>query len=179
MILASRLVLGIMEKAGSEFNAFLIQNLPQLLQKLRGGMSLLGVAPSEQEGYVKTINDTLVDAFLSRTQAITDEQIQVTTSRLANLEDFLSEGGMGDLPLDAQSIEMMLGMDASQIDVVVDGGASQRPPSWRGSRLWSWAPGSRWTAAAGRPGCSFSFQTGLLSPEEEAALTVRATLWSS
>ena len=43
MILASRLVLGIMEKAGSEFNAFLIQNLPQLLQKLRGGMSLLGV----------------------------------------------------------------------------------------------------------------------------------------
>lgn len=122
MILASRLVLGIMEKAGSEFNAFLIQNLPQLLQKLRGGMSLLGVAPSEQEGYVKTINATLVDAFLSRTQAITDEQIQVTTSRLANLEDFLSEGGMGDLPLDAQSIEMMLGMDASQIDVVVDGG---------------------------------------------------------
>ena len=122
MILASRLLLGIMEKAGSEFNAFLIQNLPQLLQKLRGGMSLLGVAPSEQEGYVKTINDTLVDAFLSRTQAITDEQIQVTTSRLANLEDFLSEGGMGDLPLDAQSIEMMLGMDASQIDVVVDGG---------------------------------------------------------
>jgi hypothetical protein len=104
MILASRLVLGIMEKAGSEFNAFLIQNLPQLLQKLRGGMSLLGVAPSEQEGYVKTINDTPVDAFLSRTQAITDEQIQVMTSRLANLEDFLSEDGMGDLPLDAQSI---------------------------------------------------------------------------
>ena len=43
--------------------------------------------------------------------------------RLGHLEDFVSEDGLGDLPLDAESIEMMLGIDASSINVVADGGS--------------------------------------------------------
>ena len=184
--------------------ARVIQDLPQLLQRLRAGMGMLGVPPSEQEGYVKTISDTLADAFLSKTQAVPSEQIQAMASRLANLEDFLSDEGMGDLPLDSQSIEMMLGIDASQIDVVADGGSkptaamlawaqalelgswftldhngqvAQVQFLWRSERkhlhLFAATNGRSYLIQAGR--LAAYLQAGLISPQEEEALTVRAT----
>ena len=184
--------------------ARVIQDLPQLLQRLRAGMGMLGVSLAEQERYVKTISDTLADAFLSKTQAIPNEQIQAMASRLANLEDFLSDEGMGDLPLDSQSIEMMLGIDASQIDVVADGGSkptaamlawakelelgswftldhnghvAQVQFLWRSERkhlhLFAATNGRSYLIQAGR--LASYLQAGLLLPQEEEALTVRAT----
>ncbi|MBT9507498.1 DUF1631 family protein [Rhodoferax sp.] len=184
--------------------ARVIQDLPQLLQKLRAGMTLLGVAPSEQEAHIKTVSDTLADAFLSKTQAIPPEQIQLMAKRLANLEDFVSEDGMGDLPLDAESIEMMLGIDASTIDVVADGGSkptaamlawaqelqlgswftldhngrvAQVQFVWRSDRkhlnLFASTDGHSYLVQAGR--LAAYLQAGLLLPQEEETLTVRAT----
>lgn len=184
--------------------ARVIQDLPQLLQKLRAGMTLLGLAPSQQESYVKTISATLADAFLSKTQAIPAEQIQALAQRLAHLEDFVSEDGMGDLPLDAQSIEIMLGMEASTIDVVADGGSkptaamlawaqelqlgswfmldhngqvSQVQFVWRSERkhlnLFASAAGHSYLVQTGR--LAAYLQAGLLLPQEEETLTVRAT----
>lgn len=184
--------------------ARVIQDLPQLLQRLRAGMGMLGVPLPEQEGYVKTISDTLADAFLSKTQAVPNEQIQAMASRLANLEDFLSEEGTGDLPLDSQSIEMMLGIDASQIDVVADGGSkptaamlawaqelelgswftldhngqvAQVQFLWRSERkhlhLFAATNGRSYLIQAGR--LAAYLQAGLLLPQEEEALMVRAT----
>jgi hypothetical protein len=201
---ATDLVWAASAKPNRSDRARVIQDLPQLLQKLRAGMSMLGVAPSAQEGYVKTISDTLADAFLSKTQAIPDEQIQAMASRLANLEDFLSDEGMGDLPLDSQSIEMMLGIDASQIEVVADGGSkptaamsawaqelelgswftldhngqvAQVQFLWRSERkhlnLFAATNGLSYLIQAGR--LAAYLQAGLLLPQEEEALTVRAT----
>ena len=184
--------------------ARVIQDLPQLLQRLRAGMGMLGVPLSEQEGYIKTISDTLADAFLSKTQAVPNEQIQAMALRLANLEDFLSDEGTGDLPLDSQSIEMMLGIDASQIDVVADGGSkptaamlawaqelelgswftldhsgqvAQVQFLWRSERkhlhLFAATNGRSYLIQAGR--LAAYLQAGLLLPQEEEALTVRAT----
>eukprot|EP01032_Pedospumella_encystans_P032870 gene32870-37125_t len=51
------------------------------------GMTLLAMAPSEQEGHVKRISDTLADAFMSKTQAIPQAQIDAKAQRLGNLED--------------------------------------------------------------------------------------------
>lgn len=184
--------------------ARVIQDLPQLLQRLRAGMGMLGVPLSEQEGYVKTISDTLADAFLSKTQAVPNEQIQAMASRLAHLEDFLSDEGMGDLSLDSQSIEMMLGIDASQIDVVADGGSKPTAAMlawaqelelgswftldhnglvvqvqflWRSERkhlhLFAATNGRSYLIQAGR--LAAYLQAGLLLPQEEEALTVRAT----
>ena len=50
------------------------------------------------------------------------EHIDAMARRLANLEDFIDDAVLGDLPLDAESIEMMLGIDASAIHVVADNG---------------------------------------------------------
>jgi hypothetical protein len=201
---ATDLVWAASAKPNRSDRARVIQDLPQLLQKLRAGMGMLGVVPSEQEGYVKTISDTLADAFLSKTQAIPDAQIRAMASRLVNLEDFLSDEGMGDLPLDSQSIEMMLGIDASQIEVVADGGSKPTPAMsawaqelelgswftldhngqmaqvqflWRSERkhlnLFAATNGRSYLIQAGR--LAAYLQAGLLLPQEEEALTVRAT----
>lgn len=201
---ASDLVWAASAKPNRSDRARVIQDLPQLLHKLRAGMSLLGVPPSEQEAHIKTVSDILADAFLSKTQAIPTEQIQAMAERLANLEDFVSDEGMADLPLDAQSIEMMLGIEAAQIDVVADGGSkptaamqawaqelelgswftldhngrvAQVQFVWRSDRkhlnLFASTDGHSYLVQAGR--LAAYLQAGLLLPQEEEALTVRAT----
>ncbi len=201
---AADLVWAASAKPNRADRARVIQDLPQLLQRLRAGMSLLGVAPSEQEQHVKTVSDTLADAFLSKTQAIPTDQITAMAARLENLEDFLSDDSMGDLPLDAESIELMLGIDASMIDVVADGGSrpneamvawaqelqlgswftldhngriSQVQFVWRSERkhlhLFASTDGRSCLIQAGR--LAAYLQAGLLLPQEEEALTVRAT----
>ena len=88
--------------------AKVIQELPNLLQRLRSGMTLLAMPTTEQDAHIKTVSDTLADAFLSKTQAISQAKIEAMAQRLGNLEDFISEDGLADLPLDSESIEMML-----------------------------------------------------------------------
>jgi Protein of unknown function (DUF1631) len=184
--------------------ARVIQELPNLLQRLRSGMTLLGMAPSEQDVYVKVVSDTLADAFLSKTQAIPQEKIDTMAKRLGNLEDFISEDGLGDLSLDAESIEMMIGIDASDIEVLANG--SSKPTAamlawaqelqvgswytldhnkqtlqvqfvWCSERkhlnLFAAASGKSFLIQVGR--MAAYLQAGLLLPQEEESLTVRAT----
>jgi len=184
--------------------ARVIQDLPNLLQRLRSGMTLLGVAPSDQEAHIKTVSDIMADAFLSKTQPIPQEKIDAMAQRLGNLEDFLSEDGLGDLPLDTESIEMMLGIDATSIEVVTNGGskptmamvawAQELQPgtwytldhnhhitqvqfAWRSDRkqlnLFASTSGKCFLIQAGR--LAAYLQAGLLLPQEEESLTVRAT----
>ena len=184
--------------------ARVIADLPKLLQRLRAGMTLLGLPPSQQDAHIKTVSDTLADAFMSKTQAIPQAQIEAMAKRLVNLEDFVSEDGMGDLPLDADSIEIMLGIDASTIDVIADGGSKptnamlawaqelqvgawftldhsghvkQVQFAWRSDRkhlnLFASADGHSYLIQAGR--LAAYLQAGLLLPQEEETLTVRAT----
>ena len=201
---ASDLVWAASAKPNRSDRARVIQDLPPLLQKLRAGMSLLGLAPSAQETHIKLVSDTLADAFLSKTQSIPAEQIAAMAARLANLEDFVSDDGMGDLPLDAQSIEMMLGLEAATIDVVADGGSkpsaamqawaqelqlgswftldhngqvAQVQFVWRSDRkhlnLFASTAGHSYLIQAGR--LAAYLQAGLMFPQEEETLTVRAT----
>ncbi|HSV54677.1 MAG TPA: DUF1631 family protein [Burkholderiaceae bacterium] len=184
--------------------ARVIQDLPQLLVRLRQGMTLLGLDTTKQEGHLKVISDTLADAFLSKTEAIPQARIEAMAKRLANLEDFVSDDGMGDLPLDAESIELMLGIDASSINVVADGGSKptdamtawalelqpghwftlehngkvkQVQFAWRSDRkqlhLFAAMDGSSYLIQIRR--LAAYLQAGLLLPQEEEALTLRAT----
>ncbi len=191
-------------KPGRAERARVIQDLPDLLVRLRSGMTLLAMAPSDQERHVKRISDTLADAFLSKTQAIPQEKIDAMAQRLSNLEDFVSDDVMGDLPLDSESLEMMLGIDASAIEVVSVGGSrptaamlawaaelqlgswftldhsrqiTQVQFAWRSERrhlnLFAATNGTSYLIQAGR--LAAYLQAGLLLPQEEEALTVRAT----
>ncbi len=118
---ASELVWAASAKPNRTDRARVIQDLPQLLQRLRQGMALLGIVDEPQEAHIKTIGATLSDAFMSKTEAIPQAKIEAMAERLAHLEDFVSDdGSASDLPLDGHSIELLLGEDASAIEVIPD-----------------------------------------------------------
>ncbi|VTU37752.1 DUF1631 family protein [Variovorax sp. RA8] len=202
---ASDLVWAASAKPNRNDRARVIQDLPQLLQRLRQGMGLLGIEGEPQEAQIKIIGSTLSDAFLSKTEAIPPAKIEAMAKRLANLEDFVTdEGDATDLPLDAASIELLLGVDAASLEVVPDTGTkvgedmlqwahelqvgtwfmldhndrvSQVQFVWRSER-------KQLHLFASSDGRSFLIQVGrlasylqagLLVPAEEETLTVRAT----
>ena len=201
---ATDLVWAASAKPNRNDRARVIQDLPALLQKLRQGMELMGIQGPVQEGHIKVIGDTLADAFLSKTASIPQAHIEAMAQRLANLEDFVSDDPNTDLPLDAESIELMLGIDASMIEVVADGGSrptiamvawaqelqlgnwftidhngiiAQVQYVWRSERrqlhLFASPEGRSYLIQARR--MASYLQAGLLLPNEEEALTVRAT----
>jgi hypothetical protein len=184
--------------------ARVIQQLPHLLQRLRQGMGLLGYPTGLQDQHIKSVSDILADAFMSRTEAIPQERLDRLSQRLANLEDYLPEGGMGDLDLDNESIEMITGVDASNIEVITQGGSQPNEAmrawavelqigSWFGldhnGRLnsvqlaWRSQRGQLYLFVTNLGRCyliqaarvAAYLQAGLLVPSEEEALTVRAT----
>lgn len=201
---AAELVWSASAKPNKAERAKVIQELPALLQRLRKGMALMGLGAADQEKHIKVISDTLADAFMSRTEAIPQAQIDAIGKRLAHLEDFVSDDPSADLPLDQEALEMMLGIDASMIEVVADGGSrpSDAMLAWaaelqRGSwftldhngqvhqvqYVWRSQRGQLQLFASSE-GRSFLLQTrrmaaylqaGLLLPAEEETLTVRAT----
>ena len=120
---AADLVWAASAKPSRNDRAQVIQSLPALLQRLRDGLALIGMVGAPQDGEIKALTDTLAEAFLSKTASIPQEHIDAMAKRLENLEDFIDEDVMGDFPLDADSIEMMLGIDASSIHVIADNGA--------------------------------------------------------
>jgi hypothetical protein len=184
--------------------ARVIQQLPHLLQRLRQGMGLLGYPTGLQDQHIKSVSDILADAFMSRTEAIPQERLDRLSQRLANLEDYLPEGGVGDLDLDNESIEMITGVDASNIEVITQGGSQPNEAmrawavelqigSWFGldhnGRLnsvqlaWRSQRGQLYLFVTNLGRCyliqaarvAAYLQAGLLVPSEEEALTVRAT----
>lgn len=184
--------------------ARVIQQLPYLLQRLRQGMGLLGYTAGLQDQHIKSVSDILADAFMSRTEAIPQERLDRLSQRLAHLEDYMPEGGVGDFDLDNESIEMITGVDASNIEVISQGGSQPNEAmrawavelqigSWFGldhnGRLnsvqfaWRSQRGQLYLFVTNGGRCfliqssrvAAYLQAGLLVPSEEEALTVRAT----
>ena len=201
---ASELLWAASAKPNRNDRARVIQQLPSLLQRLRQGMGLLGFPAGLQDQHIKSVSDTLADAFMSRTEAIPEESMDKLAKRLANLEDFLPESGVGDLDLDNESIEMITGVDASNIEVINQGGSqpSEAMRAWAVElQIGSWfgldhngklnSVQLAWRSQRGQlylfvtnSGRCFLIQSarvaaylqaGLLVPSEDEALTVRAT----
>lgn len=201
---AADLVWAASAKPNRNDRARVIADLPKLLQLLRLGMSMLGLAPSDQDHHLKVISDTLADAFMSKTDAISMERIDAMARRLANLEDYLSDEDVGDLPLDTDSLVTMIGIDAADIEVITDGGSqpTEAMRAWvQELQLGSWfsldhsgkmshvqfawcSDRKQLHLFAASDGRNFLIQArrlaaylqaGLLVPTEEEALTVRAT----
>ena len=201
---AADLVWAASAKPSRKDRAQVISSLPKLLLSLRMGMSLLGMAVADQDSQVKIISDTLADAFASKTPSIPAERITAMAARLRNLEDYLSDEDLGDLPLDTDSLVTILGIDPAEMTVITDGG-SQPTDAMRGwvqeLQLGSWFSLDHngqmsnvqfawcsdrkqlhlFAAADGRNfliqarRLAAYLQAGLLVPAEEEALTVRAT----
>jgi hypothetical protein len=184
--------------------ARVIQQLPSLLRRLRQGMGLLGYPTGLQDQHIKSVSAILADAFMSRTAAIPQDLLDRLSQRLAHLEDYLPPSGVGDLDLDNESIEMITGVDASNIEVITQGDSQPDEAmrawalelqigSWFGldhsGRLssvqlaWRSQRGQLYLFVTSLGRCyliqaarvAAYLQVGLLVPSEEEALTVRAT----
>lgn len=201
---ASELLWAASAKPSRNDRARVIQQLPGLLQRLRQGMSLLGYSPAIQDAHIKSVSDTLADAFMSRTEVISQESLDKLSDRLAHLEDYLPDSGVGDLDLDNESIEMITGVDASNIEVIRQGGSQPNEAmrawaqelqigAWFGldhngkfnnvQFAWRSDRGQLYLFVTNGGRCfliqanrvAAYLQAGLLVPSEEEALTVRAT----
>jgi Protein of unknown function (DUF1631) len=201
---ATDLIWAASAKLNSADRVQVIAELPELLKSLRTGMSLLGLIPELQDGHISVISDVLADAFMSRTQAIDRAQLQPLAERLAHLENYFSTERSEELQLDAQSIENLLGIEAYDLEVLTSGGADASPVmlDWaQNLSLGAWFSLAHheqihqvqyvWRSPLGYlhlfssvPGRSYLIQTarlaaylesGMLSPQEEALLTERAT----
>jgi Protein of unknown function (DUF1631) len=184
--------------------AKVIADLPNLLKRLRAGMGMLGLDAQVQDNYIKGLSDTLAEAFTSKAAAMDQSQVAEVAQRIKHLEDFVSEEDVGDLPLDAESIELMLGIDMTGVEIISEGGSdpTQAMRAWameieRGSWLHLDHKGKMvrvqyaWRSKRGQlflfadvNGLTYLFQlkrlaaylqAGLLAPVEDETLTVRAT----
>lgn len=201
---AADLVWAASAKPNRSDRSLVIQQLPSLLQRLRQGLTLIGVTGAEQDAGIKVLTDTLAEAFLSKTASIPQAHIEAMSKRLANLEDFINDATLGDMPLNSESIEMMLGIDASSIFVIADNGApvedamlawaqDLKPGTWytldhNGSSAqvqYAWqSKRKQLHLFAAVDGSSYLIQlhrlaaylqTGLLVAQDEEGLTMRAT----
>ncbi|MBS7808852.1 DUF1631 family protein [Variovorax sp. PCZ-1] len=191
-------------KASRAERAKVIADLPDLLKRLRTGMNMLGLTAPVQDEHIKKISDTLAEAFMSKTAAMDSTQVAEVAQRIKHLEDFVSEEEVGDLPLDAESIELMLGIDMTGVEIISEGGSepTQAMRAWameleRGSWFhldhkgkmakvqYSWrSKKGQLFLFADTAGLTYLFQikrlaaylqAGLIAPVEDETLTVRAT----
>jgi len=191
-------------KPNREDRARVIQALPKILQHLRQGMSLLGLPATTQDAHLKIISDILADAFQSKTDVVSQEDIDDMARRLEQLEVAISDDGPEEFELDPGTLEAMLGVDASSFEMLANSGStpSQAMIAWASElELGQWfvlehngrvvqvqlvwrSDRRQLHLFASADGQSYLIQArrlaaylqaGLLVPAEEEALTVRAT----
>ncbi|MDP3520294.1 MAG: DUF1631 family protein [Hydrogenophaga sp.] len=184
--------------------AKVIGRLPGLMAQLREGMSLLGLAAKLQEQHIKRVSDALVEAFMARTQPLSDQWLQEMTQRLGSLDAYLADTEVEQIKLDQYSIEMITGVDASDIVVVPDteqkvlaalrawakalergawfelshnGFSSLVQLSWRSpqKQLFLFAGPERRSFLLQQGRVASYLEAGLLKPCEPETLTLRAT----
>jgi Protein of unknown function (DUF1631) len=191
-------------KSSRAERAKVIADLPPLIKRMRTGMQMLGLSAAVQEAHIKSISDTLAEVFMSKTAAMDHAQVAEIAQRIKHLEDFVSDDDVGDVALDAESVELMLGIDMSGVEIVSEGGsdATNAMRAWakeleRGSWFHLDYKGSvvrvqyAWQSKRGQlflfadaSGMTYLFQlqrlaaylqAGLMAPVEDETLTVRAT----
>jgi len=125
--LAMQLVTSVSAKHTRAERAKVIENLPTLLDNLRRGLELAGIVGALQETLIKTITNILAAAFFSKTESIPLAHIDELTRHLVNLEDVLEDEDLGDFSLSKDNLEMLLGIDASNIYVIAEHCAPPEP----------------------------------------------------
>jgi Protein of unknown function (DUF1631) len=182
----------------------MIAQMPSLLATLREGMTVLTLAHEAVEEHIRELGQAFAQAFQTKTQAIEPARLKEMSLRLQNLEELFTEENLGDLPIDAESIELMLNMDAQALHVFTDqpvtpsDAATQWAHELELGRWFSFtSPGGNtqvqyaWHSDlrqlhlfANASGKNYLFQvlslaaylqSGQLAPVEQEALTVRAT----
>ena len=181
-----------------------VQQLPSLLHTLREGMEGLALSTADQDAHIKSINDAVVQAFVSRGEGLSPERLAELSRSLAGLEDVVTDDPQGDVLLDPGVIELMFGAEGDALEVIASGGSqpgdgmlhwaqelelgawfsldyqgsvSQVQYVWRSQRgqLHLFGDGAGKSYLVQTRRLASYLQAGLLVPVEDETLTVRAT----
>ncbi len=201
---AAELLWAVSAKASRQERAKVIATVPALLSRLREGMALLGFTPERQQTELKAIGDLLAEAFMSRAEAVDPQWLEELTRQLAALEDYLPEGEVADIALDRDHVELITGVDATDITVLPNTDVPLQPDAqaraaalelgawcelehngqldrvqlaWRSERglLCLFVAAGRHSYLMQQGRVAAYLQTGLLRPQVSEGLTARAT----
>jgi hypothetical protein len=191
-------------KTTREDRARVIRTLPVLLQKLREGMTLLALPRAVQDEHIRVLNDEFAKAFLAKTEAISQAQIDDMAQRLDALEAEVGDDAQGEVPLTPQALTRMFGEEASAFELMANTGEvpgegmrvwaqelelghwftlehlgklSRVQLVWRSPRkeLALFSSGKGVNVLFQKDRLALSLQAGQLVPVEDETLTVRAT----
>ena len=81
------------------------------------------MATTSTDRYVKALNEAVTDAYMDRSETISDETLQVLSHKLNALEAVVEDNAVGDVMLDPGAIELMLGVDAGDLVIISSGGS--------------------------------------------------------
>lgn len=182
-----------------------IAEVPEMLLLLRSGMALLGMSEAQQQAQIDIINRVLTDAFMSKTEPIDEESLQILAERLASVEDLVMDDVMADFELDLDSLELVLGFDLSGLNLIAGADSPEPSPElkawiqgllegawfrvdhngyeervqfcWRSEQgqLYLFVSADGNTFLFQRRGLAGYLQAGLILPAEEEMLSVLAT----
>ena len=201
---AAELLWAVSAKASRQERAKVIASVPALLARLREGMALIGFASERQQAELKVIGDVLAEAFMSRAEAVDPQWLDDLTRQLAALEDYLPEDEVADITLDRDNVELITGVDATNITVLPNTDAPLQPEAqaraaalelgvwcelehngqldrvqlaWRSERgqLCLFVAAGQHSYLMQLGRVAAYLQTGLLRPQASESLTARAT----
>ncbi|MDR1968515.1 MAG: DUF1631 domain-containing protein [Burkholderiaceae bacterium] len=104
---------------------FVLQKLPSVIAVLREGMATLIITNTEQDSYIKQLNDAVMQAFVSRAEAISQATLNELARGLAALEDVVSDDPQGEILLDTGMIGLMFDINGEALEVITDGGSRE------------------------------------------------------
>lgn len=131
---ATDLVWAASAKANRAERKKVIDDVPNILGTISEGMELIGTPEDVQSETIEVISEALSDAFLCKTEEIDPALIAELSSRLEHLEDIFQDEEFSDLELDAETVEMMLGIDTSGLEIIA---ASDAPDPDLSLRHWA------------------------------------------
>lgn len=201
--LAADLLWAASAKATRHERAEVIARVPGLMAQLKEGLALIGRDAVAQERAVQPVSEALAAAFVSRTPAIDADWIASFARDLGRLETVWADSD-DPVPLDRDSLEVLLERDASDLTVLPDAEApvpahllawAAALPlgawftlehhgakvvvqlAWLSPRrqLYLWATGSRQAFLLQRGRVAKSLKSGVLRAAQAEPLTRQAT----
>ena len=118
---AADLVWAVGAKSSRQERAQVVARLPLILQQLREGFALLVLDEQTQKALIKSLNESLAEAFLARTCQLDPLWLRGLTESLDQVDGFLGELD-GPLTFDQDMLAMITGTDAAHITALMDTG---------------------------------------------------------
>lgn len=131
---ATDLVWAASAKANRAERKKVIDDVPNILGTISEGMELIGTPEDVQSETIEVISEALSDAFLCKTEEIDPALIAELSTRLEHLEDIFQDEEFSDLEFDAETVEMMLGIDATGLEIIA---AADAPDPDLSLRHWA------------------------------------------